>query len=482
VSLDSQPPATGPQVGADEWVARQAHRREYLPSWLGTAQRQIERTGWWPRLAIAGLAGVALPLIGLGGFQLQVGIDALVIALLAVGLNIVVGWAGLLDLGYVAFFGFGAYGYALLSSGQLGPNGVHLPSVLSLPIVMVGAAILGLLVGLPSRRLIGDYLAIVTLFFGEAFVEFTNNVAPSVLGGPNGIVGVDPISIFGYHITSNTGYYYLLVILVVLTMAVLRLLDTSRTGRAWRAVREDPLAAASMTIPVNRMKLMAFSFGAIVAALAGTIFAAQQISVFPTDFDTPILILIYAGLILGGAGSIAGAVTGALVVMVIYDGLLRSPTDSGYLFYGLILLTLLVKLRPWRRLAAVLAATVALGFAAHAIAGAISARAVAGGPQSTGWIATALRDWVIVPANPTVAGNFGFVVLVCLLIALVQVKGHWQTVMLVPAIYLASFVWETRLIVEPAITRQLMIGAILIVMMNSRPQGLLGTRRVEALT
>jgi branched-chain amino acid transport system permease protein len=482
VSLDSQPPATGPQVGADEWVARQAHRREYLPSWLGTAQRQIERTGWWPRLAIAGLAGAAVPLIGLGGFQLQVGIDALVIALLAVGLNVVVGWAGLLDLGYVAFFGFGAYGYALLSSGQLGQKGVHLPSVLSLPIVMVGAAILGLLVGLPSRRLIGDYLAIVTLFFGEAFVEFTNNVAPKVLGGPNGIVGVDPISVFGYHIVTNTGYYYLLVILLVLTMSVMRLLDTSRTGRAWRAVREDPLAAASMTIPVNRVKLMAFSFGAIVAALAGTIFAAQQISVFPTDFDTPILILIYAGLILGGVGSIAGAATGALVVMVIYDGLLRSPTDSGYLFYGLILLTLVVKLRPWRRLATVLAATVALGFAAHAIAGAISARAVAGGPQSGGWIATALRDWVIVPANPTVAGNVGFVVLVCLLIALVQVKGRWRTIMLVPTIYLASFVWETRLIVEPAITRQLMIGAILIVMMNSRPQGLLGTRRVEAPT
>ena len=339
---------------------------------------------------------------------------------------------------------------------------------------MIGAAILGLLVGLPSRRLIGDYLAIVTLFFGEAFVEFTNNVAPDTLGGPNGIVGIDPISAFGHQITTNTGYYYLLVILLVLTMAVLRLLDTSRTGRAWRAVREDPLAAASMTIPVNRVKLMAFAFGAMVAALAGTIFAAQQISVFPTDFDTPILILIYAGLILGGAGSIAGAATGALVVMVIYDGLLRSPTDSGYLFYGLILLTLVVKLRPWRRLGAVLAATVALGFAVHAIAGAISASAVAGGPQSTGWIAAALRDWVIVPANAAVAGNYGFVLLVCLLIALVQVKGRWRTILLVPTLYLASFVWETRLIAEPAITRQLMIGAILIVMMNARPQGLLG--------
>ena len=123
VSLDSPPPAAGPQVGADEWVARQEHRREYLPSWLGTAQRASERLGWWPRLALAGLAGLALPLIGLGGFQLQVGIDSLVVALLAVGLNIVVGWAGILDLGYIAFMGIGAYGFALLSSAQIGSAG-----------------------------------------------------------------------------------------------------------------------------------------------------------------------------------------------------------------------------------------------------------------------------------------------------------------------------------------------------------------------
>jgi ABC-type branched-subunit amino acid transport system permease subunit len=481
VSLDSPPPA-GPQIGSDEWVARQAHRREYLPSWLGSLERASERAGWWPKLAIAAAAAAVLPLLGLGQFQLQVGIDALVIALLAVGLNIVVGWAGLLDLGYVAFFGFGAYGYALASSGQIGTNGVHLPSYLSIPLVMAAAAGLGLLVGWPSRRLIGDYLAIITLFFGEAFVEFTNNVAPSVLGGPNGIVGIDPIRLFGYTFSTNQSYYYLLVIVLAVTMGVLRLLDTSRTGRAWRAVREDPLAAASMTIPVNRVKLMAFAFGAAVAALAGTIFAAQQISVFPTDFDTPILILVYAGLILGGAGSIAGACTGALVVMVIYDGLLRSPTESGYLFYGLILLTLLAKLRPWRRLALVLAATMALGYAVHAIAAAISRSAVAGGPHSTGWMASALRDWVVVPASATVAGNWGFVVLVCLLIALVQVSSQGRSILLPPTLYLASFVWETRLAAEPAITRQLMIGAILIVMMNARPQGLLGSRRVEALT
>jgi branched-chain amino acid transport system permease protein len=476
MSLDSQPPAAGPQVGADEWVARQAHRREYLPSWLGTAERRLERVGWWPRLAVACLAGLLLPLVGLGGFQLQVGIDALVLALLAVGLNVVVGWAGLLDLGYVAFFGFGAYGFALLSSPQVG---IHLWALASLPIILVGAAILGLLVGLPSRRLIGDYLAIVTLFFGEAFVEFTNNVAPGKLGGPNGIISIDPVRAFGSQVTTNAQYYYLLVVLLVASMAVLRLLDTSRTGRAWRAVREDPLAAESMTIPVNRVKLMAFAFGAMVAALAGAIFASQQISVFPTDFDTPYLILIYAGLILGGVGSIAGAVTGALVVTVIYEGLLRSPTYSAYLFYGLVLLTLVVKLRPWRKLGAVLAATAALGFAAHAIARAISASWVAGGPQSGGWIADALRDWVIVPANSQTPGNWGYVLLVCLLIALVQVKGYWRAILMVPAIYLASFVWETRLVTQPSITRQLMIGAILIVMMNARPQGLLGTRRVE---
>jgi ABC-type branched-subunit amino acid transport system permease subunit len=478
MSVDSQ----GPQVGTDEWVARQARRREYLPSWLGRAQRAGERIGWWPKLAAGAVAGLLLPLLGLGGFQLQVGIDALVIALLAVGLNVVVGWAGLLDLGFIAFFGFGAYGFALLSSAQIGPNGIHLPAYVSVPVVMIGAALLGLAVGLPSRRLIGDYLAIVTLFLGEAFVEFTNNVAPSTLGGPNGITSIDPIRAFGFQLTTNASYYYLLVIVLVGTMAVLRLLETSRTGRAWRAVREDPLAAGAMTIPVNRVKLSAFACGAMVAALAGTIYAAQQASVFPTDFDTPILILIYAGLILGGSGSIAGAVTGALVVMVIYDGLLRSPAEAGYLYYGLILLTLLAKLRPWRRLVLVLAATVALGFAAHAIAGAVSASAVAGEPGSGGWIGDALRDWVIVPANAQTAGNFGFVALICLLITLVQVSSRWRTILLPPTLCLASFVWETRLVTNPSITRQLMIGAILIVMMNARQQGLLGQRRVETPT
>jgi branched-chain amino acid transport system permease protein len=483
VSTEPQPPATaGPQVGADEWVARQGHRREYLPSVLGTAQRQLERIGWWPRLAVAGLAAASLPALGIGGFQIQVGIDTLVLALLALGLNVVVGWAGLLDLGYVAFFGFGAYGFALLSSGQLGSHGIHLWAIASVPILLVAAAILGLLVGLPSRRLSGDYLAIITLFFGEAFVEFTNNVAPSKLGGADGIIGIDPIRSFGIQLISNASYYYLLLIVVVLTMVVMKMLEGSRTGRGWRAVREDPLAAAAMTVPVGRVKLMAFAVGAMIAALAGSIFAAQQVSVFPPDFNTAYLILIYAGLILGGAGSIGGAVVGAVVLNITLDGVLRNPTDAGYVFYGVILVTLLAKMRPWRKLGAVLAATAAFGFAAHAIAGGISASAVAGSPGSGGWLGSALHDWVIVPANPQTPGNYGFVLLVCMLIALVQLHGRWRTVLLVPTLYLASFVWESRLVLEPSITRQLMIGAILIVMMNARPQGLLGARRVEALT
>jgi branched-chain amino acid transport system permease protein len=472
---------TDPAVGVDEWVARSAGRREYPPGWRGDVMRQFERVGWWPRLAIATVVGVVLPQLGMNDFQLQVGINALLLAMLALGLNISVGWAGLLDLGYIAFYGFGAYGYALLSSNQLGSAGIHLPAYASVPIVMVAAAVLGVLVGLPSRRLIGDYLAIVTLFFGEAFVEFTTNVAPSKLGGPNGIVGIDPYKAFGHQIITNKGYFYLLLVFLVLTMAVLHLLDRSRTGRAWRAVREDPLAAGLMTIPVNRVKLMAFSFGAVVAALAGTVFAAQQISVFPTDFDTPFLILIYAALILGGAGSIGGAVMGGLVIAITLDGFLRSPTQAGYIFYGVILLTLIVKVRPWTRLAAILGSTVAFGFAVHAIVKAISSSAVAGGPQSSGWIADALRDWVIVPANSTRFGNIGFVVLICLAIALTQVRGRLRDVLIVPTLYLAACVWEARLVVEPSITRQILIGAILIVMMNARPQGLLGQRRVEVV-
>jgi branched-chain amino acid transport system permease protein len=472
-------PKDSPGVGVDEWVARSDERKEYRPGWRGDVQRALERVGWWPRLGLAAAVGVFIPLvIGLNSFQLQVGIDALLLAILALGLNVSVGWAGLLDLGYIAFYGFGAYGFALLSSNQLNPPaGIHWPAYFSIPLVMIGAAALGLCVGWPSRRLIGDYLAIVTLFFGEAFVEFTNNVAPSKLGGPNGIFALDPLHGFHFQITKPTGYFYVLLALLVLSMAVLHMLDTSRTGRAWRAVREDPLAASAMTVPVNRVKLMAFAIGAMIAAMAGAVFAAQQTSVFPTDFDTPYLILIYAGLILGGAGSMSGAVVGGLVVSIVLDGFLRSPTQSGYIFYGVILVTLLVKLRPWSRLAFVIVGTIVFGFVVHAIVGAIWPSAVAGitGANNT-W--TDLH-WAIVPANPVTFGNICFVALLCMVVLLAQVHHRWRTILLIPTLYLAACAWEARLSQVPAITRLLLLGAILIVVMAWRPAGLLGARRVE---
>jgi branched-chain amino acid transport system permease protein len=472
-------PKESPSVGVDEWVARSGERKEYLPGWRGDVQRRVERVGWWPRLAVATAIGLFIPLvIGLNSFQFQVGIDALLLAILALGLNVSVGWAGLLDLGYVAFYGFGAYGYALLSSNQLNPPaGIHWPAYFSIPLVMIGAGILGLLVGLPSRRLIGDYLAIVTLFFGEAFFEFTNNVAPSKLGGPNGIIALDPIHGFHGQITTLQGYFILLVILLVLSIAVLHMLDTSRTGRAWRAVREDPLAASAMTVPVNRVKLMAFAIGAMIAAMAGTVFAAQQSNVFPSNFDTPYLIMIYAGLILGGAGSISGAVLGGLLVSLVVDGFLRSPTQSGYIFYGVILITLLVKLRPWSRLAFVIGGTIVFGFVMNAIVGAIWPSATAGIPGANNtW--TDLH-WAIVPANPVLFGNICFVALLCMVVVLAQVHHRWRTILLIPTLYLAACTWEARLSQVPAITRLLLLGAILIVVMAWRPSGLLGSRRVE---
>jgi ABC-type branched-subunit amino acid transport system permease subunit len=264
-------------------------------------------------------------------------------------------------------------------------------------------------------------------------------------------------------------------------MAGLHLLDTSRTGRAWRAVRDDPLAASAMSVPVNTVKVMAFSFGAVVAALAGALFAGQQSGVYSTDFSEQTLILIYACLVLGGAGSIAGAVLGGVAVTAA-QALLTSPIDSAYLFYGVLVIVLVAKVRPWRVLGAVVASLVALGFAAHAIVSAISSKAVAGHPGSAGWFSHALSHYVIVPkGSPLTYGNILYIVTIVLLIALVQLQGVKRMIAIVPAIYVGICCWEARLSLDPGITAQIMIGAILIVTMAARPAGLLGTNRVEVV-
>src|ERR1700690_1563921 len=201
-------------IGVDEWVARSGDRREDPTGVRGALERLGRRVGWWPRLALLALAGFAFGHIGANGFQQIVAFNAVIYAILAVGLNIVVGWAGLLDLGYIAFYGIGAYGYALLSSNALGDltaqtGGAHFAAIESIPAVLVFAAVVGLVIGLVSLRLGGDFLAIVTLFFGLAFAEFVNNVDQSNLGGVNGMVSLDPIHGLGSAIGSTLGYYYI---------------------------------------------------------------------------------------------------------------------------------------------------------------------------------------------------------------------------------------------------------------------------------
>ena len=173
------------------------------------------------------------------------------------GSTLTVGWAGLLDLGYVAFYGAGslrlrAVLLARLRLAAASSGGyIHLPTIATIPIVVLGVGILGLLIGLVALRLEGDYLAIVTLFVGTAFVESVNNVAPGVLGGNNGLFGLDGSHSFGGQVGSVRGYYYVALIMLLVLMAGLRLLEYSRTGRAWRALRDDPLAAQVMTTNSN---------------------------------------------------------------------------------------------------------------------------------------------------------------------------------------------------------------------------------------
>ena len=283
---------------------------------------------------------VAWPFLTGSDYLTQVGIDTLLYVLLALGLNVAVGWAGLLDLGYVAFYAFGAYAFALLASEQFD---VHLEAQWAIPLIVMLTMVVGFLLGLPSWRVSGDYLAIVTLFFLQIYLVLLNNVdrpdfhfldeTPdwAITNGPNGISTIDPLEFFGRRLTSLDAYYWLLVGAIALVLAALYLANHSRTGRAWRALREDFLAAELMSMPVTRLKLLAFVVGAGVAGLAGSIFAAQQGAVFPVNFDLTLLITLYAMVILGGAGSLAGVALGAIVLNLSLE-LLRDPDDASIAF------------------------------------------------------------------------------------------------------------------------------------------------------
>jgi ABC-type branched-subunit amino acid transport system permease subunit len=483
--LPDRPEVDEPRVGTDEWVAQVEGRREGYRGLTAPLQRAWERLPPIARLAVFVVPAALFPLVSNTGDLFRYGLITLIYALLALGLNIVVGFAGLLDLGYIAFFGFGAYTYGILASPQFDH---HWHAELVIPIVLVASAVLGLILGLPSRRLFGDYLAIVTLFFGQAFVVFVNNANQinfplfghvDLTGGTNGVTNIDALNFFGYEVTTTKGYYYVSLIAFAVIISVLHLVNESRTGRAWRALREDPLAAEVMSIPVKRLKLLAFAFGAATAGFTGTIYASVQTGAFPGDYDIGLLITIYAIVILGGAGSLAGVVIGALIVNGVPE-LLRNPENAEWIFYIAILAALLLKLRPWRRLAAVLAGVVALGFAANAFAELVWERGTAGTAAGTGLIADAVEHWMLFPGNATQIANWGFAALVASIMIVLQLKGMLRTVALVPVVYLAAFVWENRLLQEVAgATRLLLLGALLVVLMNARPQGLMGTSRVE---
>jgi ABC-type branched-subunit amino acid transport system permease subunit len=473
-----------PRVGVDEWVAQVEDRRERYSGLAGLTRRVLSYVPAPARLALFAAFAATLPLWMGRGDLFSYGIFTLLYALLGLGLNVVVGYAGLLDLGYVAFFGFGAYFYAELSSEQYG---IHWPAAASIPVVVIATALVGLVLGLSSRRLLGDYLAIVTLFFGQAFVVFVNVGNPTVAGkgltgGPNGIADIDPLDFFGYELTTRTQQFYLLLLSVLLVLIGLHFLSESRTGRAWRALREDPLAAETMTIPVKRLKLMAFAFGAGIAGFAGCIFASVLTAVTAGNFDLPLLITIYAVVILGGLGSLTGVVLGAIVINVSFQFLApENPQNNArLLFYAVVLLLLVLSMRPWWRLGAVVGGIVGLGIVMRLVVEALAPSWTGGPVVEGGRLAGLIGDWVVIsPPGHGRFGSFAYVSLVVAILILTRLRGWIRTVAVVPAVYLAAVVWENSFVEQPAVARWILFGALLVGLMTVRPQGLLGTPRVE---
>jgi branched-chain amino acid transport system permease protein len=290
---------------------------------------------------LCGVALMALPLVmlqlGLGQGWVRILALALLYVLLALGLNIVVGYAGLLDLGFVAFYAVGAYMYALLASphlaenfewfAQMFPNGLHTPIWVVVPLAAGLAAIAGVLLGTPVLKLRGDYLAIVTLGFGEIIRVFMNNLEHpvNITNGPRGLDRIDPMNWFGFsfgkaieigdfRIPSVTLYYWLFLALVVLSVVICHRLETSRIGRAWMAIREDEVAAKAMGINTRNMKLLAFGMGATFGGVSGAMFASFQGFVSPESFSLMESIMIVAMVVLGGIGHLPGVILGAVLL------------------------------------------------------------------------------------------------------------------------------------------------------------------------
>ncbi|NMM80401.1 ABC transporter ATP-binding protein [Acidovorax sp. SRB_14] len=308
---------------------------------------------------LGGIALLVLPFIlqYFGNAWVRIADLALLYVMLALGLNIVVGYAGLLDLGYVAFYAVGAYLFALMASPHLSdtfaafaamfPNGLHTSLWLVIPLALLVAAGTGVLLGIPVLKLRGDYLAIVTLGFGEIIRIFLNNLDHPVnlTNGPKGVGQIDSVKIFGlnlgkqyelfgFDVNSVTLYYYLFLALVIVTIVICYRLQDSRIGRAWMAIREDEIAAKAMGINTRNMKLLAFGMGASFGGVSGAMFAAFQGFVSPESFSLMESVMIVAMVVLGGIGHIPGVILGAVLLSALPEvlryvaGPLQAMTDG----------------------------------------------------------------------------------------------------------------------------------------------------------
>ena len=308
-------------------------------------------------ITAVGLLVLPLLLQSFGNAWVRIADMALLYVLLALGLNIVVGYAGLLDLGYVAFFAIGAYMYGLLASphltesfewiGAMFPTGLHTPLWIVIPAAAGLAGFFGILLGAPTLRLRGDYLAIVTLGFGEIIRVFMNNLdhPVNITNGPKGLNQIDSISFFGlnlgrpvtvagFEIVSVSLYYYLFLVLVVLSVVICHRLELSRVGRAWMAIREDEIAAKAMGINTRNLKLLAFGMGATFGGVSGAMFAAFQGFISPESFSLMESVMIVAMVVLGGIGHLPGVILGAILLSALPEvlryvaGPLQAMTDG----------------------------------------------------------------------------------------------------------------------------------------------------------
>ncbi len=315
------------------------------------------------------IALAVLPFVvgaGLGRGWVRILDFALLYVMLAVGLNVVVGYAGLLDLGYIAFYAVGAYLYALLASPHFG---LHLPFWLLLPFGAVVAGLFGVLLGAPTLKLRGDYLAIVTLGFGEIIRIFLNNLnAPvNITNGPQGITLIDPVALggfsfgqphtlFGVAVPGLYLYYYLFLLLAGAIIFVSLRLEHSRIGRAWVAIREDEVAAEAMGINTRNVKLLAFAMGASFGGIAGGLFAGFQGFISPESFNLFESIIVLCMLVLGGMGNIPGVVLGAILLttfpealrylgelqQLLFARVLVDPADLRMLLFGVALVLVMI--------------------------------------------------------------------------------------------------------------------------------------------